>query len=221
MTTTRTRAATVVQRYSRSSRWFHAATYLVVLALLGTGWWLLTGREGQPSPLSRLAGASDATLHTYAGWALTILTALGVTIGCRAASTFIRESIRYDRGDLRWFVRWPVALFTGRFARHEGHFDPGQRIANLLLVTLLAVLVGSGAGLAVVAGGPTFVWLQRIHTWATYLITPVLVGHILIAVGVLPGYRGVARSMHLGGRLRTEVARRVWPGWLERHRDQQ
>jgi formate dehydrogenase subunit gamma len=52
------------------------------------------------------------------------------------------------------------------------------------------------------------------HRWATYLITPVLLGHILIAAGVLPGYRGVARSMHLGGRLPVEVARRLWPGWL-------
>jgi formate dehydrogenase subunit gamma len=43
-----------------------------------------------------------------------------------------------------------------------------------------------------------------------------LIGHILIASGLLPGYRGVARAMHLGGRLRVAVARRVWPGWLER-----
>ena len=54
------------------------------------------------------------------------------------------------------------------------------------------------------------------HRWATYLITPLLAGHILIATGLLPGYRGVARSMHLGGRLCTETARRVWPGWLDR-----
>lgn len=57
-------------------------------------------------------------------------------------------------------------------------------------------------------------WLRRVHRWATYLVTPVLLGHILIAAGVLPGYRGVARSMHLGGRLPVEVARRLWPGWL-------
>jgi len=55
-----------------------------------------------------------------------------------------------------------------------------------------------------------------VHRWATYLITPLLAGHILIATGLLPGYRGVARSMHLGGRLCTETARRVWPGWLDR-----
>jgi formate dehydrogenase subunit gamma len=48
-------------------------------------------------------------------------------------------------------------------------------------------------------------------------LIPLLAGHILIASGILPGYRGVWRSMHLGGRLDVAVARRLWPGWLDRH----
>jgi formate dehydrogenase subunit gamma len=207
-----------VQRYSRGARWMHAGVYLTVLLLLGTGWWLILGREGQPSPLTTLTGIPDTALHIWTGWALAGIAALGVVIGFRGAATFARETLRYDRGDLRWFVKWPAALFTGRFARHEGHFDPGQRIANAVIVLLLAVLVGSGAGLVVITGGPGFVWLSQIHRWSTYALTPVLLGHILIASGLLPGYRGVARSMHLGGKLRADVAKRVWPGWLARHR---
>lgn len=218
-TRSRTRAPEVVQRYSRGARWFHAATYLAVLVLLLTGWWLLSGREGEPSPLADVTGRADTDIHVYAGWALAGLAALGVTLGARAARTFLRESVRFDPGDVRWFVRWPAALFTGRFARHEGHFDPGQRVANLVLVVLLATLVGSGVGLTQISGGIGFVWLQRVHRWATYLVTPVLLGHVLVAAGLFPGYRGVPRSMHLGGRLPREVARRVWPGWLERQRD--
>jgi cytochrome b subunit of formate dehydrogenase len=218
MTLTRNRVRTVT-RYNRRTRWFHVAVYLTVLLLLGTGWWLLSGREGDPSPAARLTGVADTTLHTWAGWFLTGLTVVGVTLGARATRTFARETVRVDDGDLRWFVRWPVAVFTGRFAHHRGHFDPGQRVANVVMVVLLAALVGSGVGLTLVVGGPGFVWLQRVHRWATYLITPVLAGHILIASGVLPGYRGVARAMHLGGRIRAETARRVWPGWLDRNDD--
>jgi formate dehydrogenase subunit gamma len=210
------RAPVTVERYSRRTRWFHAVTYLTVLVLLATGWWLLAGQEGRPSPLARLSGVSDHTLHLWAGWVLAALAALAVTLGARAAGTFVRESARFDRGDARWWRRWPAALVTGRFARHEGHFDPGQRIANLVMVVLLATLVGSGVGLTLVVGGPGFVVLRQVHRWATFLITPVLAGHILIATGVLPGYRGVARSMHAGGRLRVEVARRIWPSWSER-----
>lgn len=89
---------------------------------------------------------------------------------------------------------------------------------NLAMVVLLLALVVSGVGLVVVSGGPAFVWYNRIHTWSTYLLTPVLIGHIVIAAGVLPGYRGAWRAMHLGGRLRARVAARLWPAWLERER---
>jgi cytochrome b subunit of formate dehydrogenase len=217
---TRTRPATapaVVRRYSRRTRWFHAATYVTVLVLLFTGGWLVAGGEGEPSPVARATGLPDTAIHTYAGWVAAALAALAVTVGARAARTFLIESVRLDRGDARWFVRWPAAVFTGRFPRHEGHFDPGQRVANVVLVLLLAALIGSGVGLTQITGGPGFVWLQLVHRWATYLVTPILVGHVVIASGVLPGYRGVARAMHLGGRLRRDVAQRIWPGWLQRH----
>jgi cytochrome b subunit of formate dehydrogenase len=205
-----------VERYSRAARWYHALTYLSVLTLLATGWWLVAGQEGRPSPLSRLLGMADTDIHVYTGWALAGLAGLAVTLGVRASRTFVRESIRYDRGDATWLRRWPAATVTGRFTRHEGHFDPGQRMANVIVVLLLATLVGTGIALTEVAGGTAFVWLDRVHRWATYLITPVLAGHIIIAAGVLPGYRGVAWSMHLGGRLSVPVARRLWPGWLAR-----
>ena len=204
-----------IERYGRPARWFHAATYLTVLVLLGTGWWLTLGREGQPSPLSRLTGRPDTELHTWTGWVLSAILGVGLVLGARGTLLFASESIRFRRADLGWFRGWPRALVTGRFARHEGRFDPGQRIANILLVVLLAVLVVSGAWLALLHGGPTFAILVRVHRWSTYAVTPVILGHILIAAGVLPGYRGVWRSMHLGGRLRADVARRLWPAWTE------
>jgi cytochrome b subunit of formate dehydrogenase len=211
----------VVERYGRSVRWFHAVTYLTVLVLLGTGWWLELGREGRPSVLARLTGRADTQLHTWAGWLLAATVLLGLLVGVRAVITFMVESLRFRRQDLGWFLAWPKALFTGRFARHEGHFDPGQRVANIVLSVLLAALVGSGVGMARLHGGDTFALLVRVHRWSTYAVTPVLVGHVLIAAGVLPGYRGVWRSMHLGGRLDARVARRLWPAWLERQRERE
>jgi formate dehydrogenase subunit gamma len=141
---------------------------------------------------------------------------VGLVVGVRAAVTFTVESLRFRREDVGWLRAWPPAVFTGRFRRHEGHFDPGQRIANVVLVALLTVLVVTGAGMAWLHGGPTFAVFVHLHRWATYALTPVVLGHILIAAGVLPGYRGVWRSMHLGGRLDARVAHRLWPGWAER-----
>lgn len=204
-----------VERNNRRTRWFHAGVYLTVLVLLATGWWLWFGQEGRPSAVARVTGVADVDLHTVAGWLLAGLTVIGVVLGRRAAATLLRDSVRYRRSDLSWLARWPRSVVTGRFARHTGHFDPGQRIANLVMLAALLALVGSGAGLVLISGGPAFVWLGTVHRWSTYLLTPVIIGHIVIASGILPGYRGAWRAMHLGGRLRREDAMRLWPTWTE------
>jgi formate dehydrogenase subunit gamma len=84
---------------------------------------------------------------------------------------------------------------------------------NITLILGLAALIGSGVGLVLVHGGPVFVVLAQVHKWATYVVTALILGHVLIASGILPGYHGVWRSMHLGGRLDARVARRLWPAW--------
>jgi hypothetical protein len=78
------------------------------------------------------------------------------------------------------------------------------------------VLTATGIGMTALHGGPVFALLSRIHRWTTFVVTPVLVGHVVVAIGVLPGYRGVWRAMHRGGRVPEETARRLWPAWTER-----
>jgi formate dehydrogenase subunit gamma len=204
-------------RYSRRTRWFHTLVYLASLALFGTGWWLVAGREGQPSYLAKLFTVPDVTLHKDIGWALAALGALAIVVGWRGTITFLRESFTYRASDARWLARWPLSVFTGHFSRHDGHFDPGQRIANVVIAGGLLTLVVTGIGLVRVHGGSSFVWFLRIHEWTTFVLTPVIAGHILIALGVLPGYRGVWRSMHFGGRVSHTTARRLWPAWVEQH----
>ena len=209
-------AGATLVRYTRRTRRFHAGVYLLTSLLLATGWWLLLGREGQPSPLALLVRLPDVELHKWTGWALTALGVAVPTVAWGAVGRFLRESVRFRSDDRRWLAHWPVAVFTGRFHRHEGHFDPGQRLANLLIAGLMVVVVGSGIVLVAVHGGPVFVWATRLHRWATYLLTPLLAGHVLVASGVLPGYRGAWRSMHGRGIVPEDTARRLWPGWTER-----
>jgi NADH dehydrogenase len=205
-----------VERYPRSARRYHAAVYLATLLLLATGWWLLAGREGDPSPLALVTGVPDVQLHVWLGWALVIVAIAPLPFALRGIATFVRETLRVDPGDLRWLRRWPLAVFSGRFPRHEGHFDPGQRLANVAIVALLATLMATGVALVFIKGGPAFAFLATVHRLATIAFTIVIAGHILIAAGILPGYRGAWRAMHLGGRLRFDTARRLWPGWTER-----
>ena len=62
-----------IERYRRSARRYRTAVYVVTLLLLATGWWLLTGREGQPSPLAVATGIPDSRLHVWLGWALVVV----------------------------------------------------------------------------------------------------------------------------------------------------
>jgi formate dehydrogenase subunit gamma len=205
-----------MERYDARARRFHAAVYLITLVLLFSGWWLLFGNEGARSPLARVFGVPDTRLHVWFGRALAVVALVPVVLGRRGIATFVRESVRSDPGDAHWWARWPVGATTGRFGRHEGHFDPGQRVANVLIVGSLFVLTATGIGMTVLYGGHLFAWLAQAHKWATFLLTPLILGHVLIALGVLPGYRGVWRSMHLGGRVPRAAAERVWPVWTER-----
>ena len=179
--------------------------------------WLLSGREGDASPLAQAVGLSDIEIHEVAGWVLAAVGVAGAVFGARGTRALVVESLTFRRSDLGWFKRWPSAMFTGRFGRHDGAFDPGQRLANIVMVGGLAVLVGSGIGLVLVSGGELFASLLRVHKVATYVVIPVIVGHVLVAAGLLRGYRGVWRSMHGRGRVDVDVARRLWPAWAERH----
>src|SRR5262245_48699598 len=203
-------------RHSRRARWLHAAIYLLTIPLIWTGGWLLFGKEGDPSFVARAFHVADVRLHVWAGRALALVAFVAIALGHRGVRTFVRETFRRDAGDARWWARWPRAILTGAFARHEGTFDPGQRVANVLIVGGLLALTASGIALTLLHGGPVFAWLAKIHLWTAVVVTPVILGHVLVSVGVLPGYRGVWHSMHLGGRVPEETARRVWPGWTER-----
>jgi cytochrome b subunit of formate dehydrogenase len=209
-----TRRVETLERNRLRARQLHAAVYLVTLPLLITGWWLLAGREGQPSILALVLREPDSSIHEWFGWSLLVLAVVALFFG--GVMTFFRETLRYDRGDARWLLDWPKGALVGHFACHQGHFDPGQRIANAVIVAAGVTVIFSGVGLAVLPGGPIFIWLHRVHQFATFVLTPVLAGHVLIALGILPGYRGVWRAMHLGGRVPIETAHRIWPAWTER-----
>src|SRR5438128_1963121 len=89
----RATAIPVVERYRRPARWLHAGIYTTVLVLLATGWWLLAGHEGHPSPLARLTTMPDTSLHKLFGWALTGIAAVGVLFGVPAIPSFLSESM--------------------------------------------------------------------------------------------------------------------------------
>jgi cytochrome b subunit of formate dehydrogenase len=208
---TEARTGGPVTRNNRATRWLHTLLYLVTFVLLATGWWLRGGHEGQPTLLADVLNTPDTEVHRKAGWVLLGIATGGPILGIRGSLTFVRETLRVNRGDGAWFWRWPRGALTGRFGRHRGHFDPGQRLLNIALVGALGTVIVSGVLLTTLSGGQTFATMVRIHRGSTYALTGLVAGHLLVTLGILPGYRGVWRAMHWRGRVSERVAQRLWP----------
>lgn len=205
-------------RNGRRARWLHALVYLTTVFLAYSGIAVLA--EGHPWLASVLGGhVPAATSHRWVGYGLLVVAGLVVLVWWRAAGRFLSNSFEFRRSDVSWFAGYPrMALAPRRPApapHHAGHFDPGQRLFNMLLLLVLLVLGGTG----VVLGMPerfvpaVFGWSLRVHEVTTWVLLGLVLGHLLLASGVLPGYRGVWRAMHRDGRVPAATAKRLWPHW--------
>lgn len=198
----------------------HSATYLITAFLFLSGISLLG--EGKPALEAILGGhVSAAHWHRWIGFALVGAALLVLAVRPRASGKFLADSVRFRPGDLRWFWTYPRFLLRPRLhapARHEGHFDPGQRAMNLVIVASLAVLSVTGIVMSFPQEiTPTaFAWSLRIHKASTWVLAGAVAGHVLVASGILRAYRGVWRAMHAGGRVPERLARTLWPAWAER-----
>jgi cytochrome b subunit of formate dehydrogenase len=210
--------AAPLRRNGRRARLLHTLVYLSTLFLAYSGIAVLA--EGHPGLARPLGGhVPAATSHRLVGYGLLVVALLVAVVWWRAAGRFFAESLRFGRLDLRWLAGYPrMALTPARQpapAPHRGHFDPGQRVLNLLLVLALLVLGVTGLIMGMPERFlPSVLGLSlRIHEVATWVLLGLVAGHLLLTSGVLPGYRGVWRAMHLGGRVPAATARRLWPGW--------
>lgn len=221
-----TRAAgtgTITERLLRNrpaARRLHAAVYLL------TGFLFLSGLavlgEGSPA-LEGLFGGHVATArwHRWVGFGLVGLGLVVASLRPGTSAWFLSESVRFGRRDLDWFVRHPRFLLRPSRhapAPHEGHFDPGQRVFNLVVVVSLVALAATGAVMSFPQRflPAAFAASLQIHQAATWVLGIAVVGHLVVVSGVFRGYRGVWRAMHRDGRVAAALGEALWPKWAKR-----
>jgi formate dehydrogenase subunit gamma len=225
MTTRAAGTGTTTERLLRNrpvARRLHAAVYLL------TGFLFLSGLavlgEGRPAIEALLGGhVAAARWHRWVGFGLMGLGVLVAVLRPGTSTWFLAESARFGRRDLVWFVRHPRFLLRpARYAsaRHDGHFDPGQRVFNVVVVVSLLVLAVTGA---VMSFPQRFVPVAfaaslQIHRAITWVLGIAVAGHLVVVSGLFRGYRGVWRAMHSDGRVRITLAQVLWPEWA---RDQE
>jgi formate dehydrogenase subunit gamma len=194
-----------VERFAAPVRVLHWATAVLVLVLLFTGASLYAG------PLSTLVGrrALVKQVHIVSGLLLP-LPLLGVLLRGRwrrAALDDARRLDRFDAEDRRWLAA------RGRDPSVRlGKFNPGQKLNAAVMAGALPVMFGTGLMLwryepfsDAWRTGATFV-----HDWTFLLLSVLVIGHIVLAVGDRDALRGMVR-----GWVPSAWARSRRPAWWE------
>lgn len=209
----------LMQRHAPAVVALHAVVGALVLGLTATGLGLL---GVLPTPLLYLLGGHEAALvwHRLLGLTLTPLLVALPVVAPRAGRRFVADATRFCRADLPWVVGFAAHLVRpGRHVvpRHEGRFDPVQRLVFALMLVALGALVVSGAALLVLPGTSITVIAAcvQVHETAGWMLVGLVGMHVLAGSGVLPTHRRVGRAM-VDGHVRAVVASRLWPAWAYR-----
>jgi cytochrome b subunit of formate dehydrogenase len=196
-----------VERFGKTTRWFHWSVVLPFLTLAGSGGLLLLREAlGLGEPLrERLVG-----LHEGAGLALLLLPPVvllsGDTRGCLAD---LGCALRWTRDDLRWLALQPLAWLGRARLPEVGKLNAGQKANALLSAGLVAGLAASGIWLWRRPGAlvPWFAHVALLFAWL-----PAFCGHFFLAV-IHPATRPALLGM-LSGRVPRAWAAHHHPLWV-------
>ncbi|HEX7325024.1 MAG TPA: cytochrome b/b6 domain-containing protein [Rhodanobacteraceae bacterium] len=215
--------AATLQRHGLGARILHGINALAILVLLVTGF-AVSG--DLPDGVSALFGghvsANDA--HRWLGLALSIGLLLLALVCARRVVRLLGDVARFRWREWRWYVGF--ASLLARPARrsapfHAGRFDPAQRVVFACIVAAALVLCATGVylfwspPLPVSLMGP----MIRAHIVAAWVLIAALCLHVVAGSGVLPTHRHLLGAMFGNGRVPIALARRLWPGWAQRHDD--
>jgi len=212
--------APVIVRFSGTERAFHWGVALPTLVLLVTGLFLRFGwLQSLMVGYDRRVGLR---LHLVAGVAFLFAPLLVILLGTRRSlAKAARTLLRMDRRDLRFLRDLPRWLRNDPEAGGDvGRFNGGQKLnafvsgITLLIATATGVFLWASPPLPEAATGAipvlTF-WVAIVHEATTYILLPVLLGHIFMAL-VHPRTRESLRGI-LFGFVDAEWARRHHPRW--------
>ena len=196
------RVGETVERFGKTTRWFHWTFATCFLALAGTGA-ALALRE--TLALTASGTVSLVRIHEIAALSLLVLPALVLLSGdTRRTLADLRELGRLTRADLRWLALQPRAALGRVELPAVGKFNGGQKLNALALGVLTGCLAATGT-LLWARPGSLVAWF--VHVALFLLWIPLFAAHVSLAV-VLPGTRPALRGMLFG---------RVARAWAEHH----
>jgi formate dehydrogenase subunit gamma len=197
-----------IERFCKTTRWFHWTFVLPFLGLAGTG---ATLALREPLGLGdeatrRLVGVHE-TIAAFWLLAPPLVLLSGQT---RAALRDLTLPFHITRDDLRWLALQPRAALGRAVLPPAGKLNGGQKM-NALLAMALAVGLGATGVWLWRRPGALVPWLLHLALFTAWL--PAFAGHFYLAV-LHPGTRHALRAMFAGD-VDLEWARHHHPLWVE------
>ncbi|MER5729512.1 cytochrome b/b6 domain-containing protein [Streptomyces sp. NPDC002138] len=191
-----------VRRFSRSQRWVHRGTALLMGLCVASAACLYL------SPLAELVGRRHlvVTVHVWSGLLLPAPFLLG--LASRAFRGDLRRLNRFGPHDGAWLR---AALRRDRFGvRPAGKFNAGQKVYANWLAGAVLVMLGTGL-LMWLTGFAPLRWRTAgtfVHDWLALTLGVVLAGHVGKALADPESRRGMRT-----GSVDREWAEREHPLW--------
>jgi len=199
--------ATRIERFCKTTRWFHWTFALSFLGLAGTGA-ALTLREA----FGIGPEAADALAEAHEVLAIVLLTApwlVGASGDTRRWLVDLAEIARFDRLDLEW-LRIKATPWRSRDLPPQHKLNAGQKLNALAILALSVVLTASGVHLW---REPAAFVALALHLAAFVAWLPAFGVHLFM-VFVYPPTRPALRGM-LRGSVSREWARQHHQSWVE------
>jgi formate dehydrogenase subunit gamma len=200
-----------IERFCKTTRWFHWTFVASFLTLAGTGG-LLALRE--PLGLGAAARVDLASIHRAAAIALAALPAVVLLSGSTGVA--LRDlglALRWTRDDLRWLALQPAAALGRAELPPAGKLNAGQKL-NALATAGLALGLGASGTWLWLRPGALLPWFAHVALFLLWI--PAFAGHFFLAV-VNPSTRPALRGMALGAVDRAWAAHHhaAWVAGLE------
>lgn len=200
-----------IERFCKTTRWFHWTFALSFLALAGTGVVLLLREQLTIQPET-----ADALTEAHKVAAIVFLTAPWLVVASGDTRSWLADIallVQFRRDDLTW-LRMQLRPWDHEGLPPQGKLNAGQKVNGLMVFALASVLTVTGV---VLWREPGAFAALVLHIAAFAFWVPAFCGHLFLAL-VNPTTRPALRGM-VRGTIRREWGRehhRLWVDSLER-----
>lgn len=202
----------LVQRFTSADRlvhWLIAASFFALL-LSGLGLWL-------PPGANPVLDHRDAVRTVHLDAAIVLIAVMIPALSRGAPLNALWHQVEYfTRDDWVWLRRVVVpARRRGEPPPPQGRFNAGQKLNTVLTAAAIIGFVVTGA---VMWQGERLLpslaaACDQWHVWLMFLVTPLILGHMVLAL-LVPSTRPAMRGILLGA-VRLDFARRRHAQWAD------